>query len=329
MRSMLKVEEIGKTFPGRNGEIKALDNVNFKANGGELIGVLGPNGAGKTTLVKIICGLVSPDFGRVEIAGTNPWENRSRALRCLSAVLEGTRNLYWPLTVRENLEFFASLKGEKIRRKRDRMEWLIDSLGLEKKVNVTARNLSRGMQQKLALAVALVVDVPLLVLDEPTLGLDVESSLDIRRLLQDVVREEEKTILLTTHDMNLVRSICPRIVILNRGRIVTDQRVDKMLGLFKVKAYKIKLAQELTPQQKKDLMIINGVSWEKSDGNKPCIYFQYEDMREFYRIIEILRKENTSIGSIEQQDVDLEKVFLQLTGRRDDIVKSGFARSTV
>ncbi len=316
MEELLRVDNIFKTYPKKKEKVKALEDVSFRVKKGELLGLLGPNGAGKTTMVKIICGLVAPDQGKVEVAGYNPWRERSRALSNLSAVLEGNRNIYWPLTVKENLDFFAALKGEKPSRIRGRIADLITALNLEDKVNVTARSLSRGMQQKLALAVALVVDVPVLILDEPTLGLDVESALEIREMLQNVVREENKTVLLTTHDMRLVRAICPRVIIINDGKIVTDDRVDNLLSLFEVKSYRLHLGSELTPQQVTEVQEVENTVLSNGVGSGFYIDINLESMENLYRVLDILRKNNAPIESIERKEIDLEEVFLKIVGRR-------------
>jgi len=313
---MLQARNISKTYPHKKERVRALQEVNLQIKKGELVGLLGPNGAGKTTMVKIIAGLVAPDQGEVQVAGYNTWRERPRALRNLSAVLEGNRNIYWPLTVKENLEFFAALKGEHPARVRDRIDNLIKMLNLEDKVGVSARSLSRGMQQKLALAVALVVDVPVLILDEPTLGLDVESALEIRQMLQDVVRKENKTVLLTTHDMRLVRSVCPRVIIINDGQIVTDDRVDNLLRFFQVKSYRLHLGDNLTPEQEQEISRVENVVIHNEQQNGVHIDLHLENMENLYIILDILRKNNSPIESIERQEIDLEEVFLEIVGRR-------------
>jgi len=315
---MLEIRDVSKTYPGKREKIEALKDVNFSVKKGELLGLLGPNGAGKTTLVKIICGLVFPDSGEVRVGDYNPWKERALALRQLSAVLEGNRNIYWPLTVRENMEFFAALKGLDPRKARDRIDDLIERLDLKEKTNVTARSLSRGMQQKLAIAVALVSDSPLLILDEPTLGLDVESALEIRSMLTAVVEEENKTIMLTTHDMRLVRAVCPRVVIINEGRIVTDDRVDNLLRLFDAKAYRLHLQGELQKEQKEKLLRLEYISIEETGGNGFFIDLTLEQAQNLYQVMDILRRGDTIIEAIERQEVDLEEVFLSILGRRDE-----------
>ncbi len=152
---MLQVTGLSKEYGKKNDRFLAVDDLSFTVGKGELVGFLGPNGAGNTTTVKMLCGLIVPDKGKIEIGGFDPWHDRKKALKNISAVLECNRNIYWPLTVRENMEFFAALHGISSRGISERIDELVGILGLKHKINEYARNLSRGMQQKLALGVAL------------------------------------------------------------------------------------------------------------------------------------------------------------------------------
>jgi len=144
----------------------------------EVVGLLGPNGAGKTTTIKCLAGLIKPTSGEIYLDGIDALRDQKRALGRVAAVLEGNRNIYWRLTPRENLEFFGGLQGLPLRRVRSYIDEheLLELFDLKGKVNTPARKLSRGMQQKLAVACALVKQTEVLLLDEPTLGLDVETS---------------------------------------------------------------------------------------------------------------------------------------------------------
>lgn len=315
MEQILSVSNLSKEYRKKKERITALKDVSFSLETGELVGLLGPNGAGKTTTVKIICGLVYPDGGKVEVSGADPWQERAKALSKLSAVLEGNRNIYWPLTVWENLEFFAGLKGIAARKIRNRINNLIEVLNLQDKRDTTARSLSRGMQQKLALAVALVSDVPLLILDEPTLGLDVESALEIRRMLQEIVSTGNKAVLLTTHDMRLVKAVCPRVIIISKGRIVTDDRVDNLLRLFEVKAYRFNLAGKLDEAQKEELKNLGNIYVVDHSSNGMYLDINMEQPEMIYEVMDILRQKGTIIDSIEKQEPDLEEIFLEMVNR--------------
>jgi len=307
---MLCVTDLKKEYSKNKEKVIAVDNLSFSVGKGELVGFLGANGAGKTTTVKMLCGLVAPDGGKIEICGHNPWIERKKALRNISAVLEGNRNTYWPLTVKENLEFFAALHGIPSGRIAGKISELVESLGLKDKINVPVQNLSRGMQQKLSLGVALIKDVPIIILDEPTLGLDVEAALEMRTLLKSLTAQG-KTILLTTHDMHLVEAVCQRVIIINKGRIVTDENIDNVLELFKVKSYRLNLKGSLSEGQKADVLSIKHTNIEETE-NGVNILVDLEDTEILYAIMEILRREKIMIESINREEIDFESVFIKI-----------------
>jgi len=185
----LVVEQLSKVYRQRKKRVVALDGISFSVEEGEIVGLLGPNGAGKTTAIKCICGLIEPDGGRIEIYREETIHKCYAAARYVAALLEGNRNVYWRLTVRENLAFFAGLMGRGGVAVRREIEELVERFGLSEKANTQARFLSRGIQQKLALACCLIRATPVLLLDEPTLGLDVEASHDLRGFIKQLAAE--------------------------------------------------------------------------------------------------------------------------------------------
>jgi len=169
----LTVKDLQKTYPQwRKEPTKAVDGISFSIDEGEIVGFLGPNGAGKTTTIKCICGLVEPTKGDIRIYGIDAVNDTRKAVSNTSAVLEGNRNIYWRLTTRENLEFFARLHGRSLKEAEPEIKSLLKKFDLQHKENTPARKLSRGMQQKLALSCALIRGTDFLLLDEPTLGLE-------------------------------------------------------------------------------------------------------------------------------------------------------------
>ena len=172
----LDVKSLTKVFHERgNKSVKAVDSISFQVNQGEVLGLLGPNGAGKTTTIKCILGLMRPDTGEIRVFGENVEACYPRVLRNMSAVLEGSRNLYWRLTVWENILFFARLHGVTSREDKAHFENLIRLFSLEDKRNVEVK-LSQGMKQK-PVSCTLARRTPVVFLDEPTLGLDVKHPL--------------------------------------------------------------------------------------------------------------------------------------------------------
>lgn len=199
--NVLEAYHLRKTYRYQGKLIEAVRDVSLNIAAKEVLAFLGPNGAGKTTTIKMIAGLILPDGGEVRIAGRNPHRD-SQAIRMLGAVLEGNRNLYWRLTPEENLEYFGVLRGLSGSVARRRSQELLERFDLLPKRRTTVQTLSRGMQQKLAIAVALMHQPQLLLLDEPTLGLDVEATENVKSLVREIAREG-CAILLTTHQLNI------------------------------------------------------------------------------------------------------------------------------
>lgn len=316
---VLEVKELFKEYKVRKKDpVKAVNNISFKAYEGEILGLLGPNGAGKTTTVKMICSLVNPSGGTVLINGIDNQKQRSKALNNISAVLEGNRNIYWRLTVRENMEFFASLKGINPKKIKDRIDYYIDFFDLREKENELASKLSRGMQQKLAVAVTIASGSEIILLDEPTLGLDVKASYDIRKLLKKIAKEENKTILITTHDMNVVEDICDRVIIINNGNIVVDNTTDNLLQLFKIKNYSFTVENVISDKLENKLLEIPHLEINKKEIETEIVV-NLEDSKVFYDVVSILSLEKSVIKSINNNELNFEKVFVEIIGRNDDV----------
>lgn len=311
---MVRVEALEKAYPGRKGEppVKAVNNISCSVGEGSLVGLLGPNGAGKTTTVKMLCGLVKPDSGRIFINGKELTKRRIPALAEVSAVLEGNRNVYWRLTARENLEFFAALKGLNPAALRSEIDYYLEFFQLVEKSDVEARKLSRGMQQKLAIAAALIANSKVVLLDEPTLGLDVQASYEIRQLLKKIVEEQGRTVILTTHDMNVVQDTCERVIIINQGKIVADDSVHNLLDFFRMKVYKIVIQGELNAEQRQALGAMEEVVIEEESPQRTVISVRLEGSQILYDVIGILGSYNSVLESIDQEQNNFERVFLEI-----------------
>ena len=307
--ALIEVSGLRKSYRKRKSRevVRAVDEVSFAVPRGEILGLLGPNGAGKTTTIKMICGLVTPDEGRVSVAGADIQRQRSQALRHISAVLEGNRNLYWRLSVRENLEYFAGNRGRSRRSVRVEIDRLLEQFHLADKAAELVNNLSRGMQQKLAIAVAMLAGTEAVLLDEPTLGLDVETGYEVRGLLQQIAGEG-RTVIISTHDMPVVQDLCERTVIINAGRVVVDDRVENLLRLFETRAYTVRLGSELSPEQAQALRrSFPAVSLE---ARRLEVTLAHDE--DLYRLMEILGTRRTPVEAIERSSIHFEQVFRQL-----------------
>jgi len=310
---VLQVEELKKIYRSRSqGEVKAVDKISFSVGRNEVVGLLGPNGAGKTTTIKCICSLIRPTSGRIWVDGVDALRHPRRALEKIAAVLEGNRNVYWRLTVRDNLEFFAGLQGLPLRKVKSHIDELIELFDLKEKINTQARALSRGMQQKLAVACALVKQTEILLLDEPTLGLDVETSYELRHILKDLAQKGERTILLSSHDMGVVQDICDRVIIINHGRIVVDDRIENLKKLFQASAYRFEIEGHLTPEQQRRLQERFELLKITDTDERTVIEAEMLDPSRVYEVIEVLRQNGARLESVGRQYPDLEEIFLRI-----------------
>ncbi|MDR5703073.1 MAG: ABC transporter ATP-binding protein [Armatimonadota bacterium] len=311
MKAPVQLEEVCKVF-GRGGrQVVAVDNLSFEVLPGEILALLGPNGAGKTTTVKIICGLITPTRGRIFILGLDIAKRYREALGHVGAVLEGNRNIYWRLTVAENLEYFAHIRGKSGPGLRKRIARLLEMVQLSDRRNDTAQTLSRGMQQRLAIACALVGDPEILLLDEPTLGLDFESSEVIKGEIQRLAREEGKAILLTTHQMELAQVMADRVGVITRGRLAVLDRLERLRQLFAFGRYEIHIEGTLSAEARVDLQ-----KWEvriHENQGQTTLTFTIDDQSRLYRLIETLRPH--PIISVRRQEPDLAEIYLKILQR--------------
>ena len=307
--AILKVQHLIKTYRRRKTREKfiAVDDISFEIQQGEIFALLGPNGAGKTTTIKSVCGLLLPDSGTLEIMGKNILKERGSALKHISAVLEGNRNIYWRMTPVENMRYFSGIRGKKLTKK-EALE-ILNKFGLKEKANDLVQQLSRGMQQKTAVAVCLATGADILMLDEPTLGLDVASSIELRHILRNLVEKEGKTILLSTHDMNLVEAIADRVAIMNKGKIVVCERKEKLMEMFKARRYVLKISAN--GQNVASYLEDSGAVITKREDGLLEFSIDLENPKKLFDLMDTLKTAGTEIKSIEQDTVNFEKIFMK------------------
>ena len=304
----IEVNKLSKNY----GKVKALDEISFNVKKGSICGILGPNGSGKTTTIKSICNLIIPDNGDIKIFG----KDNKKATEYISALFEGNRNLYWRLTPRENLRYFAGIRGLGGKSIEKSIDELLARFNLSHKKNVMVNNLSRGMQQKVAIAMTLICDTEIILLDEPTLGLDVQSYMDIKDILINIASTMNKTILLSTHNMNLVQDVCEDVVILNEGKIVAQDSVEALMHMFESMTYEIILAESL---EKEDKDYISSLDYDFYFANNDSkLEIDILDFKEIYKIIEILKDKKIYIKEIKQKDNNFERIYLKITNEEVD-----------
>jgi ABC-2 type transport system ATP-binding protein len=297
----LEAYDLRKSYRRGKQIVSAVRGVSLSIAPGEVLAFLGPNGAGKTTTIKMMAGLIKPDAGMVRIAGSDPHRNPA-ALQKMGAVLEGNRNVYWRLTPEENLEYFGVLKGLTAKQARQRGAILLERFGLETKRKAQVQNLSRGMQQKLAIAVALVHQPQLLLLDEPTLGLDVEATENVKVLVREIA-SVGCAILLTTHQLNIAELLSDRVAIIQKGEIVAESTTRELIRQFSGNAYKIETEVLLDQERMAELETIGA---EVKD--RKIIHINEQEL--LYKVLEILKP--IPLRRVEKDEADLTQIFLQL-----------------
>lgn len=301
---ILEAQGLCKTYRRGQQVVEAVRGVNLAIAPGQILAFLGPNGAGKTTTIKMIAGLIRPDAGTVAIAGRDP-HREPDAVRQLGAVLEGNRNLYWRLTPMENLEYFGVLRGLTRQAARRQGRQLLERFELTGKRNAAVQNLSRGMQQKVAIAVALVHQPQLLLLDEPTLGLDVEATQTVKMLVREIAASG-CAILLTTHQLDIAEELSDRVAIIRAGEVIAEQPTQELVRQFAGASYTVELEGELSEGQRSQLDA-QGVLIQGSQ-----LFVRGAEI--LYEILEIVRP--VPIFQVKKDAADLTEVFLKLVQGR-------------
>ena len=203
----------------------ALDNLSLRVGENENVGLLGPNGAGKSTTLKILCGLLRPSSGAAYIDGINVLEKPEQALSRIGAVIE-TPEFYPFFTPKENLSYLGRLRGMQGDRLKRRIEEVIDLVGLKEWITVKVEKFSRGMKQRLAVAQALLHDPPILILDEPALGLDPRGVVEFRKIIEEVGKE--KTVFFASHQLVEVAQVCKTVAIIDHGRLLAYDDIAQL-----------------------------------------------------------------------------------------------------
>ena len=302
------IADLSKIYQRRKQEpVRAVAGVTLKIAGGQVFGFLGPNGAGKTTTIKIACGLIKPTAGSICVNSYDVNKERSAAMRQIGAVLEGARNVYWRLSAWDNLIYFGQLKGVRGKVLRERAEMLLRELELWDRRKDKVRVFSRGMIQKVAIACALIADPPIVLLDEPTLGLDVQAARTVKQWIAKLARERGKTIVLTTHQLDMAQALCDRVAIINKGQIIADKPVRELLDIFRQEYYQIKVRGHWDGQT---TALPSALKITEENGNTlfsgPIL-----TQADLYQHLQALREVGLSLVSVNQVEPDLEEIFIR------------------
>lgn len=300
---IVEVKNVSKTFSSKKGAVRAVQDVSFEIKKGEIFGLLGPNGAGKTTLVKTSCGLIIPERGDVHILNQSVLRKRKEVLKEMSAVLEGNRNIYWYLSPYENMKYFGRLKGIDGDILEERAQYYLNLFSLTGRKDDPVSTFSLGMQQKTALACALISNPRILLLDEPTLGLDVHSKRDIIKYLMEI-KKNKCSILLTTHQMDVAEKLCDKIGIIKDGKLLITGSVRDLSKYFDEHIYQLtvnSVSEEVIATLKKSFAI-------SYDNQKISVHTH--DIAEIYEVIAELKIYDVELMGMESTR-SLEECFVK------------------
>lgn len=317
------------TVPNGGGFLKrksvtlnAVDNLNLTVKKGELFGLLGPNGAGKTTLVKMLCTLLPPDSGTALINGFDIVKQQMQVKRSLGTLFSvGERGFFWRLNGYRNLEFFAAIYNVPRQKRHERILEVMKLVGLENNTYMTFQKYSGGMKRKLALARTLLPDPPIVMLDEPTTGLDAISSRTIRDFVQTTVRETGKTVLYTTHYIEEAAQICTKIGILKQGKIVAYDTPDALKAKIKRDEQIYLVLDDISQPQIEKMRALQGVKEviEKNDlpllGGQRELYIELQSVDQLPLIFDYLFEQKIKLVNFKREEPTLEDAFIELTRR--------------
>ncbi len=246
---MIEVKEVKKEFkktikdPGLKGSVKSLfhknteivkavDGLSFHVDEGEILGFIGPNGAGKSTAIKMLTGILTPTSGEIVINGQIPYKNRKRYVKEIGVVFGQRTQLWWDLPLTETYTVLKEIYMIDDKKFKDRMEFLNDVLELEKFIKSPVRTLSLGQRMRADIAASMLHSPKVLFLDEPTIGLDVVVKDNIRKAISQINKNDKTTIILTTHDLSDIETLCERIIMIDKGKMVYDGSLHKMKDTY-------------------------------------------------------------------------------------------------
>lgn len=322
---IILVDNVSKVFVskerGKEGKktkrVEALKDVSLEIFDGEIFGLLGPNGAGKTTLIKCLTTLLLPTSGTAWINGYNLQKEENKVRASLGCMLMGERGLYWKLTGRENLDYFGALYYIPKKVRKERIDYLVNLLGLSDFVDRTVETYSSGQKMILAFAKSLVNDAPILFLDEPTVTMDVHAARNLRSIVRNL-NEDGHTIIYTTHLMSEADQLCERVAIIDRGEIIALGSPAELKA--SVPQESVVDVEGIIPESaRRRIVEIPGIKSavvkEETNGKTKLGVICDNSRKMLPSLIQVLVDERATIEYISPQDVTLEDVFISKTGR--------------
>ena len=305
---MISIENLEKSFGGT----KALDGMSFEVRPGEIVGFLGPNGAGKSTTMRIVTGFLSADSGRVVIDGVDVAEDPIRAQRLIGYLPENNP-LYRDMLVSEVLELSAELRDIPKAEMREAFDFAVKAVGIGDVFYRPVRELSKGYRQRLGIAVALLGRPPIIILDEPTEGLDPNQRAEIRTLIRSLAKD--RTVIMSTHVMQEAAAVCDRLVIVSKGRVVADGKVDDLIRSARGnQAVAVDIEGDRVAEALRSLPGVERVDVHEETGTRlkaRLLSDGTEDIRP--ALSKAARANEWTIWKIAEEERGLEDVFRQLT----------------
>ena len=297
----------------------AVDGVDLQIERGEIFGLLGPNGAGKSTTIRMLCTLLEPTSGTAHVNGFDIVKQANEVRRSLGTLLAGERSIYWKLTGRENLEYFAALYHIPAAVARQRVEELIERMELKERANELVEKYSTGMRQRVAIAKALLARPPILLLDEPTLGLDPQAARRLRELIAEL-KQEGHTILLTTHYMEEADQLSDRIGIIDQGKIIaldTPEGLKQRIDQKEVIRLEVSGWQDYIGERLRALSDVqNLVARQQGEADLWEVNLQASNSRAVLpKLVENISQNGTRLVNMNIVKPTLEDVFIHLTGK--------------
>jgi len=298
----IKVEHISKTY----GTQKAVDDISFEVMPGEVVGFLGPNGAGKSTTLKMITGYLPKDSGNIFVCGI-PVEGEAIFTKKKIGYLAESNPLYHEMYVREYLQFVGEL--HKVGEVKKRVDEVVLMTGLSAEMHKEIGQLSKGYKQRVGLAAALIHDPEVLILDEPTTGLDPNQIIEIREVIRSLGKK--KTILFSSHILQEVESLCDRVIVINKGRIVADDRIEKLRDAGAASSLRVQLKEKATKNIFENIPGLLNI--EQIDEHNWV--FQTSDPEKLSKeLLGFTLQHSLNIVSLQTQTRSLEDIFRDLTG---------------
>jgi ABC-2 type transport system ATP-binding protein len=300
----IQVKQLNKFY----GEQRAVNNISFTINSGEVVGFLGPNGAGKSTTMKIITGYLQPDSGQAIVSGTDVTADPLTAKKKIGYLPE-SNPLYYEMYVREYLEFVADV--HKVSNPQQRISEVIELVGLTPEQRKKASQLSKGYKQRLGLAAALIHDPEVLILDEPTTGLDPNQIIEIREVIRRL--GASKTILFSSHILQEVEAICDRVIIINKGNLIVDEKLSVLQsGADKQSFVLVEFKESADAAQLSALSHVTGIE-QTGNNSYQLATINPEALKR--QLLEHSLSHNLNIVSLQTGERSLEEIFRQLTGK--------------